>query len=490
MTVKRRILFMAIIVFMSLFLGIGYAAISDQLYINGNATAIPPDTIVITNVERVSSSTIGSESNSCFYPTNLQSTITGNTGQKIVYKITTHNYSKSDTFVLNGIDIEVLSGSIDGTIKIYADEGLTKELSNTPNSQYVTGTPVAPNEEFVFYAVYTLSSNVQSAEILVNYNFDTFVYSVTYLDNNEVYAIDCIIDNSKEYKVRSDHPTAGYEGKRFMGWMNANTNIVTSYPANNTTSYTLTSKWESIYTIMFVDKNGNVLYQEQFTSSSTALSSAGQAEVNRILAELNQAAAADEMTVTWSDYTIKGAKADIVVRPNYTYNGKLQYEPVDKDGDGIIDYYKVVSVSGLGEEVKILGQLNGKPVEVVEKLFDNDGNLDYNSEVKVIKIGEGVKELQHNSLSHTKNLDTVYLPNSLEHLGKNTFSRNFGSDKKAITIVYNGTLSEWKTLVANSHEEWANGLEKGTVVQCKDGSMKLESGGFLGLGTQWNEYPN
>ena len=85
---------------------------------------------------------------------------------------------------------------------------------------------------------------------------------------------------------------------------------------------------------MFVDRNGNVLYQEQFTSSSTGLSASGQQKVNQILAELNAEASMNDMTVTWSDYTIKGTKTDIVVRPNYTYTGNIQYQPVDTNGIG------------------------------------------------------------------------------------------------------------------------------------------------------------
>lgn len=487
MAIKYRVLSFIIFIVVVAFLGVGYAAVTNNLSIGGTAEADPPDTLVITKVETISQ-TVNSESHSIVGDTNVQTYLSGRNGQKLVYRITARNYSKTDTFVFNGIVFENLGDEINGNITVSTDANGRNQLPSTRNPVYASGTPIAPGEEYVFYATYSVSNTVNSGNILVNYIFDPIVYTITYLDNNTVYATDCIINNNNVYNVRTDHPTAGYDGKKFMGWMNANANVVTSYPAGNTTSYTLTSKWDSIYTIMFVDRNGNVLYQEQFTSSSTALSSTGQAEVNRILAELNEAALMEEMTVTWSDYTIKGAKADIVVRPNYTYHGNLQYRPVDTNGDGIVDYYKVVAVSGLDKDVTILGQLNGKPVEVVEKLYDNDGNLDYNSAVQVIRIEEGMKELQHNALSHTKNLKTVYLPNSLEHLGKNTFSRNWGNDKKAITIVYNGSLSEWKSLVANSHDEWANGLEKGTVVQCKDGYMKLESGGFLGLGTQWKEY--
>lgn len=493
MTTMQKVLCTVALFVMTLFLGVGYASVTNPLSISGTVETTPPDTIAITNITRIGTSNVSGESNSCIFPTNIKSSISGSAGQKVVYRITVYNYSKTNTYVYNGIEYDTLFGNaLDKmSISVSSDQAGSNNLPVTPQQKHVAGTAIEPGEEYTFYAVYTLKENVSGAEVLIHYSFDPIIYSVTYLDNNEVYAEDCIIDNSSVYQVRTDHPTVGYEGKSFAGWMNANAVVVESYPAGNTTSYTLTSKWDSIYTIMFVDKDGNVLYQEQFTSASTELSASGQVEVNKILSELNAAASMSEMTVTWSDYTIKGATADIVVRPNYTYHSNLQYKPVDTDGDGVVDYYKVVAISGLDANVTILGELNGRPVETVEKLYDNDGNLDYNSAVKTIVINEGVKTLQHNSLSHTKNLKTVYLPNSLEYLDKNVFSRNWGDDKKVITIYYNGTMDEWKNLVANSHNDWDNGIttKDGSKVICSDGYFEFDYG-FLGIGSKWNEHPN
>jgi hypothetical protein len=242
---------------------------------------------------------------------------------------------------------------------------------------------------------------------------------------------------------------------------------------------------------MFVDRNGNVLYQEQFTSSSTGLSASGQQKVNQILAELNAEASMEDMTVTWSDYTIKGTKTDIVVRPNYTYTGNIQYQPVDTNGDGIIDHYKVVAIGHLDETVRILGVFNERPVLEVEKLYKNDNNFDFGSGVKTIIINEGVKKLSHNSLSHTADLETVYLPSTIEYLDKNVFSRNWGDDKKTITIVYNGTMAEWKALTSKSHSDWDNGIttKSGSKVICTDGYFEFDYG-FIGIGAKWKEYPN
>ncbi len=473
------------------FISFGFASLSDKIDVSGSMYAEPPDTIIITEVTTLTDVTTASETHSRVNPTNVQSTINGTKGQSIVYRIKTHNYSKTETYVYNGLRYhETYVDTLNKlTISVSLDEGGADLLPTTPEALSVSGTPVAPGEDFVFYATYTLTEDVTAEEILLNYSFDTVRYSVTYLDNNEVWAIDCIINNSEIYYVRDEGPDlpAG-DNRVFSDWVNANAAPVDSYPAGNTHDYTLSAKWDNLYLIMFVDKDGNILYQETFPSSASALSASGQQTVANLLAQMNREAAADDMTVAWSDYSIQGAKADIVVRPIYTYIGTLRFTPVDRDGDGIIDYYQVDAVSKLSDPVKVPGMHQGLPVEVVNKLYKNEDNFDYGAGIKTIHIEEGILRLERNSLAYTADLQNVYLPNSLEYIGKNAFSRNWSNDKKVITIHYNGTMAEWKEVVANSHEDWDNGIttKDGSRVMCSDGYFEYDHG-FLGIGAKWVE---
>lgn len=478
----------------SCFLCVGYASLSDSLLLNGEIHVDPPvyDTIVITDITTLNGATVNSETHARLIPTSVRSTFNGKAGQTVTYRITAHNYSETDTYIFNGIKyIDAyagIMGKMTTTVSLQANG--SNPLPLTPSTSYVNGTPVAPGEDFVFYVTHTLTQDISAEEALVNYSFDAVIYSVTYLADNELYAVDYVINNQQIYYVKTDGPVHPESSNRpFKAWVNANATPVYSYPAGNTNSYTLSATWEDLYLIMFVDKTGSVLYQEVFTESSTALSASGQQTVNAILAELNTAAAAEEMSVAWSDYNIANATADIVVRPLYTYIGMLQFVPVDRDGDGIIDYYKVVAVSQLKDPVRVPGVHQGLPVEVVEKLYKNEDNFDYGAGIKTIRIEEGVLRLERNSLAYTADLKTVYLPNSLEYLGKNVFSRNWSNDKKVITIHYNGTMAEWKALVANSHEDWANGIttKDGSRVMCSDGYFEFDYG-FLGIGSKWVEH--
>ena len=487
------------ILFSFCFICIGYAAISDTLTINGAVEINPPvyDSVVITGVTPVDGTTVNSETHLYIAPTNVKSTVSGTAGQSIVYRITAHNYSETESYIYNGIlCAEIYEDTFNKiNISVSLDENGENSLPIAPAQTWLSGTPVAPGEDFEFYAVYTLKEDLTTAELILNFSFDPIIYSVTYLNDNEVWAIDYIINNHEIYYVRGEGPDNG--DRAFADWVNANAVAVDSYPAGNTNSYTLSAKWDELYLIMFVDKNGNVLYQEVFSSSSNSLSASGQTTVNEILAELQQAAAEDEMSVAWSDYDIENATSDIVVRPIYTYHGNLQYESVDENGDGIVEYYKVTAVGKLDETVKILGEFNGLPVKIVEKLYDNSANLDYSAGVKTVIIEEGVQVLKHNSIAYTSDLQTVQLPSTIEYLEGNAFSRNFGDDRKKITINFNGTMAEWQEIVNDPRsnkdadgkfQNWCGGLKTGTRVNCTDGYFELDRG-FLGLGGyNWSEH--
>ena len=50
-------------------------------------------------------------------------------------------------------------------------------------------------------------------------------------------------------------------------------------------------------------------------------------------------------------------------------------------------------------------------------------------------------------------------------------------------------MAEWKKLVSNSHEDWANGIttKDGSRVMCSDGYFEYDHG-FIGIGAKWEEH--
>ena len=315
-------------------------------------------------------------------------------------------------------------------------------------------------------------------------------YSVTYMDatGQNVLAVDYVTNGERtdekiwasEYTVRTGAISPAASNQRFKYWVNAGSQQTTTIAAGNRNNVVLYESWDNPYTVRFLDQFGNVIYSETFTESDPSVSVPPVPEV-------------EDCIGVWEDYNLKKATSDVTVRPIYTYEGKLKLTPVDDPKDGVIDYYKVEAVAELDEITYIPGYFNGLPVKLVEKLYKNEKNTDYGAGVKTIVIGEGVEDLADNSLAYTTNLDTVKLPNTLEKMGKNTFSRNntlngiFGgdNDRKKLAITYNGTKAEWDKLVSNSDEDWANGLEKGTTIECIDGVYTATSVGALCSNHKW-----
>ena len=299
-------------------------------------------------------------------------------------------------------------------------------------------------------------------------------YSVTYMDatGKNVLAVEYVTAGERseskvwadEYTVRTGSITPADANQVFKYWVNAGSVQTTTIKAGNRNDVVLYEAWDNPYTARFVDQFGNVIYSETFTKSNPAVS-------------VPEVPAVDNCTGVWEDYSLANATGDITIRPIYTYNGKLKLVPIDNPEDGIVDYYQVEAVDTLDEITIIPGYFNGLPVKVIEKLYKNNNNWDFGAGVKTIIIEEGVEELAHNSLAYTKSLDTVELPNSLKKLGKNTFSRNTGDDKKVLEITYNGTMAEFAAI--GKDEDWHNGLKTGTTVVCSDGTYTLQVESYL-----------
>jgi len=452
--------------------------------------------IAIQDVAVVTGTSVSAETSARDFPLSIKTTATGNKNQKIVYKITARNYSNSVTYVYS--DATVTSGT-GVSLSSSLDLADTAKIPSVKGTNYVSGTPIAPGDTFVFYATYTLTGNLSDAELLVKYNFTPVVYTVTYLENNVIYAEDCITNNNAVYTVRSDYPTISGSNVKFEYWMNASGVKAVSYPAGNTNDYTLTAKWNNIYSIVFVDADGSVVHQEHITVDTKALSAEGQAVVTAKLAQLQAEVAGQDVAVSWSSYSF-GKAGDIIVRAEYTYAGALKIVPVKNEGgvdDGIVDYYYVAPLDTLtGTEHKsivIPGKVGKAPVRIVERVTNEAGDNDWNNfnkTIETITIGEGVEELKHNSLSYTPELNTVYLPSTLKTMGKNTFSRNTPSDNKKLTIYYPGTMADWEKLVNNSDDSWDGGLKNGSLIICSDGYYHANAGELFGavIGRSWKKH--
>ena len=374
-----------------------------------------------------------------------------------------------------------------------------------------------------FAQLYGGGQGVYGATTHPGVKMENYRYSIIYVNNDAVLSIQYVTEDMAQ-KTKPFIPndtiaeqaavawvkSQGYDNIVFDEWVTAGSKRV-EIPATNTENVTVYPSFRTPYTARFVDLDGNVLDWCFFDNKNQSNIVAIQENAYKLLPPQDQTVVEfshwevhyynNEGTIVTETYNSNNFAnghytTDVTIYPVYNYAGKLNLEPVDSDGDGKTNYYKVVATAKLDETTTIPGKVLGIPVLVVEKLYENDNSWDFGSGVKTVIIEEGVEELARNSLGYTNDLTTVELPSTLTKLGKNTFSRNlwynvFGDkDTKVLNIEYNGTKADWDKVVANSDSEWANGLKKGTTVKCTDGTYTVTSVNIETSNHKWSWTPN
>lgn len=335
-------------------------------------------------------------------------------------------------------ELVIKDGNVDGCIHEHT-AAEDKQAVYLPFSQLYTGYGWGANAVYQHEGV-----NVQE-----------YVYSVTYMDGaDDVLGVDYVKDNSKKFDITR---TVEKKGETFSHWVSASSVKMTSINADNIDNLRLYASWAGRYVARFVDQDGNIIYECEFTQ--------GQ-DFNQVVPE---PPAIEDFTGAWEDgyrAKIKKATSDITIRPVYTYEGKLNLVPVDEDGDGDIEYYQVEATGSLSGTVRIPGRVNQIPVKTIEKL-----NKSLWSGVTGIIINEGTEEIKEEALSGTIRLNNVSLPNSLKKIGKSAFCAVI-VDFKTVTITYNGTRAEWDAIEKESG--WHEGLANGSTIVCLDGTYTVK----------------
>ena len=364
-----------------------------------------------------------------------------------------------------------------------------------------------------FSQLYGGGQGVYGADEHPGVTTDDYAYSITYMNDYKVLDIVYVTNNKNAFSTKNDQAQKLVEAWatenlkevkwQFGGWMNAGSTKLTQIDANNTKNIVLYPYFNNPYTARFVDQQGNVIAYCLFHKDDLTQLDATKDAAQSLLPAPGANFAFDYWEVNANGTKVQYSKNnfadygyDVTIYPVYRYTGNLKLTPVDEDSDGTIDYYKVEAVDKLDETTVIPGYVNGIPVKLVEKLYNNDNTFDYGAGVKTVIVEEGVAELKANSLSYTNDLTRVELPSTLTKLGKNTFSRNLwynilgDKDTKKLQIVYNGTKADWDKVVANSDSEWANGLKKGTTVKCTDGTYTVTSVNLETSNHKWSWTPN
>ena len=460
--------------FMCLFACVGYAAISGNLTVSGNVQVEQAefDSMVITDVSACSGTT-ASQSAKTLLPTNVKTTITGKAGDKVVYKITAYNDSEANTYVLAGAQYDESYAAVGGKLNISTsiDEQNRDKIPVASGTNFYQGTPIAPGEEITFYATYVLNSDISAGEILINFKFVPVIYTVTYIVDNEVHAVDCVVDNSVEYQVTRRYVSAD-ASMEFDYWMNAGSSRVTSVPESNTENVNLYPSYVGVYTATFVDHDANIVAWDHFTKNNykniTALGN--DTSIRPVVEDCEfdywQVRVTKNGTTTTaklSDYKFSD-NVDVTIYPVYTYKGDVNLIPVDRNSDGITDEYQVGGYRNPdGQDLVVIPDyVNGIPITTINA----------------------------NAFSSYEGVHSLVIPATVTSASGNILAANWSfMDKgETVTIYYAGTREQWIALEATFTKGWDNGLGASSRVFFLNEAGKVDvSQGYMQakLNTNW-----
>ena len=408
-------------------------------------------TLTFTKVELVSDGTGNSPPTEIVWPTTIKSKIGGSKGQKVVYKVTAVNRAESGKYYYVSAD----------------SSNSNVDVAVSWNSDGIGYFPIkaAPGEEIEFYVIYTLKSNISQSELTVDFNFEVYAYTVTYVNDGVILKLDRITEenSNKAYTLANSsivtNPPSG--NNKFQYWINAGSTKVDNIPANNTEDYVLYPSYENLYTASFVDQDGNVLAWGYYTSTDkgadikTLGNKTTPPGVEDCVFDYWQVRIPGKTPVKLSEYGFSDG-IDITIHPIYTYKGDVSLIPVDTNGDGITDIYHVGGYSNESGQalVEIPGRVNG--------IY--------------------ITEITGDSFSSYDGVHSIIIPKDIIYIGDNAFAEEWGTidSGETITLYYGGSYAEWIAKEASFGSNWESGISSSTRIFFLNGGDTVDvSQGYL-----------
>ena len=289
----------------------------------------------------------------------------------------------------------------------------------------------------------------------------TPLYTVTYMSGTEVNEMVYVTDDSTAYDLKS----AGTN----LQWIDNEGRPVTSIPAGNTKNVVVYLDDEEKFVAYFVDKDGVVIYSEEFTAGSSELKTP-PAEPPKI----------DGYIGKWETYDLKNATGSIVIKPVYTI------DPTFQEMATVTDLAKLFSSLSSGETVVMSQELQGSQgnaskencCEVTTNTLDKEARLNLNGYT-----------LEYNFMNPSGKSWNVFVINDGSRLVLTTGIADSGVLKIMVSNTKNGSTPS--VFVLNPGSELV--LEKGVVVEFyypTDATVMM----FQVNGSTWaptpDKYPN
>ncbi len=191
MKIRTKVLIGLLLSFSVVFTGVGYAALTDELTIEGQLAFVIPDwdEVVIIDVKDANGQRV-----TWIPPTTVDSTVNLGAGESVTYTITVKNYSERIKYQYSEIvkDDTVANNALLGN-------GITV------TTKFPNGEAVEPGAEMTFTATYTVTSADHAntdIHTLLNYKFGVHVDSAGDLAvDNALKQYEKILNNTDQYNT-------------------------------------------------------------------------------------------------------------------------------------------------------------------------------------------------------------------------------------------------------------------------------------------------
>lgn len=345
-----------------------------------------------------------------------------------------------------------------------------------------------------FNQLYGGGQGVYGEDSHENVNTKNYIYSIQYINDNKLLAETFVESNDSAYdiygkdndnnvvsygngasaqtKVEDWLLTQGYKEDEivFGGWVNAGSTKMPTILAGNTTNVKLYPYFNSPYTARFVDSYGNViawcLFHSEKTSDLDSTANAAQAALPGLGEDFGfdywEVHVTDDdgnttSTTKYTEFDFSKATTDVTIYPVYKYNGDVTLIPVDSDGDGEINHYKVAGYSNPNGQalVEIPGTVNGKPI----------------------------LEISGGAFSSYDGVHSITIPKDVTYIGDNAFAEKWSGitdSGETITIYYGGSYSDWVEKEKSFGSNWESGISSSTRIFFLNGGDTVDVGeGYL-----------
>lgn len=262
-----------------------------------------------------------------------------------------------------------------------------------------------------------------------------------------------------------------FKENHFDYWINAGSTRVDSIESDRTEDLVLFPTFQNLYTAIFVDKNGNVVEWDTFTSKSydniLDMGIKGRNDAKYVTPpEVDhfefqywqvQLDKNSEETVKLEEFDFSTVTGDITIYPVYLYDGDVTIAPLDTDGDGKPNEYHVSGYKNpTGTDlVNIPDYIDGVPVTTIEA----------------------------NAFSSYDGVHAIVIPSKIKTVGGNALAIKWDGrfdSGETIDIYFAGSYKQWTEIEPSFDPNWESGISSSSHIFFLNGGDKVDVGeGYL-----------